>query len=214
MLEQITSSDDSNLALQVLALTAVVYRPIGLGELPSLIDMHESLAANMDALQAVVGGCGSFLTIQETTIRFVHQSAKDFLLRETPGIIFPGGTQEVHRTIYSRSLDLLSSKLKRDIYSLQREDVKISKVQVPDPDPLGALDYACSNWIDHLCDWASATSDFQHDSSDLQDGGSVDKFLRGKYLYWLEALSLLKHVTEGMHSITKLERLVQVIGTA
>jgi hypothetical protein len=45
---------------------------------------------------------------------------------------------------------------------------------------------------------------------DLQDSGTVEVFLREKYLYWLEALSPLGSMSEGVSSIIKLERLLQV----
>ncbi len=45
---------------------------------------------------------------------------------------------------------------------------------------------------------------------ELQDGTALDGFLRKKYLYWLEALSLLRSMSNGMLSLAKLEILVKV----
>ena len=39
----------------------------------------------------------------------------------------------------------------------------------------------------------------------------VDVFVRKKYLYWLEALSLCRSMSEGVLSMAKLEALTQVI---
>jgi len=47
-------------------------------------------------------------------------------------------------------------------------------------------------------------------NSDLQDGGSVDMFLRQKFIYWLEALSLMKFLSSGVIMIEKLENRLQV----
>jgi len=47
-------------------------------------------------------------------------------------------------------------------------------------------------------------------NSDLQDDGSVDKFLRQSYLHWLEALSLLRSLSSGVVMIRKLENRLQV----
>lgn len=47
-------------------------------------------------------------------------------------------------------------------------------------------------------------------NSDLQDDRSVDKFLRQSYLHWLEALSLLERMSEGVLSMAKLDGLLQV----
>jgi hypothetical protein len=71
------------------------------------------------------------------------------------------------------------------------------------------LRYSCIYWVDHLCDW-NANSYANH-RFDLQDGGAVDVFIRKKYLYWLEALSLYRSMSEGVLSIAKLDALIQVI---
>jgi hypothetical protein len=47
----------------------------------------------------------------------------------------------------------------------------------------------------------------------LQAADVVDDFLRKKYLYWLEGLSLCKSVGKGVLLIEKLWLLVQVCGT-
>lgn len=58
---------------------STVYRPITLSELSSLIEMPDYDYDN-EALSEIITVCGSFLTLRENTITFVHQSAKDFLL--------------------------------------------------------------------------------------------------------------------------------------
>jgi hypothetical protein len=47
--------------------------------------------------------------------------------------------------------------------------------------------------------------------NDLRDGGAVDYFVRNKYLYWLEALSLCRGMSDGVVSMAKLEALIEVI---
>jgi hypothetical protein len=103
----------------------------------------------------------------------------------------------------------MSRTLRRDIYSLRALGYPIERVIQPDPDPLAALRYSCIYLVDHLCDW-NANSCANH-RVDLQNGGAVDVFVRKKYLYWLEALSLYRSMSEGVLSIAKLEALIQVI---
>jgi hypothetical protein len=55
----------------------------------------------------------------------------------------------------------------------------------------------------HLCDWNYNA--FVAHSVDFQDRGPVDSFIRKKYLYWLEALSLCKSMLEGVVSVAKLK---------
>ena len=108
-----------------------------------------------------------------------------------------------------KSLETMSKTLRRDIYRLRALGYPIERVELPDPDPLAASRYSCIYWVDHLCDWNS--NSWVNHRVDLQDGGIVDVFVRKKYLYWLEALSLCRSMSEGVLSMAKLEALIQVI---
>ena len=98
--------------------------------------------------------------------------------------------------------------LRRDIYSLCTLGYPIERMKLVDSDSLVTSCYLCIYWIDHLCDW-NINSCTNH-RVDLQDGGVVDVFIRKKYLYWLEALSLCRSMSDGLISLAKLEALVQV----
>ena len=102
----------------------------------------------------------------------------------------------------------MSRTLQRDIYHLKALEYPAERVEVPDPDPLAASRYSYIYWIDHLYDWNSnPCADYR---VDLQDGGAVDVFIRKKYPYWLEALSLCGGMSNGVISMAKLEALLQV----
>jgi hypothetical protein len=60
--------------------TATVYRPITLEELISLVEILEGMSDDLESLGEIISLYGSFLTIREGIIYFVHQSAKDYLL--------------------------------------------------------------------------------------------------------------------------------------
>jgi hypothetical protein len=209
MMEQICNSDDADLCKRILASIVTVYQPITLKELASLVEMLEDMADDLDSLREIIGRCGSFLTIRGDTIYFVHQSAKDFLLTKAFNEIYPSGTEEAHYEIFSRSVQVMSGTLRRDMYNLGALGYPAAQVKQPEPDPLAASRYSCVYWIDHLCTW-SVNSSVDH-NDDLQDNGAVDNFIRKKYLYWLEALSLCKSMSKGVVSIAKLEALIQVV---
>jgi hypothetical protein len=209
MMDQIWNSEDAELCKRILAVVSVVYRPVTLDELASFVDMPDGVSGDYETLSEIIGLCGSFLTLRERTISFVHQSAKDFLLKEASSAIFPSGIQDVHHVIFSRSLHVMSRTLRRDIYSLRALGYPIERVRKPEPDPLAASRYSCIYWIDHLCDWDSNSS--ANHKVDLQDGGAVDIFIKTKYLYWLESLSLCRSMSDGVISMAKLEALIQVI---
>ena len=206
MMEQICNSDDVDICKRILACVATVYRPITLKELTSFDEVLEATSDDLELLGEIIGLCGSFLTIRDDIVYFVHQSAKDFLLGKASDGIFPSGMQEVHYMIFSRSLQTMSRTLRRDIYGLRAPGFPIDQINEPEPDPLAAVRYSCIYWVDHLRDFDSS----RNAKDELQDGGAVDKFLRQKYIYWLEALSLLRSMSEGVLLMAKLEDLLQV----
>lgn len=207
MMEQIEDSEDAELCKRILAAVSVVYRPLTLDELVSLIeDMPDGVAGEYEVLSEMIGLCGSFLTLRERTISFVHQSAKDFLVEKARNKIYPHGMEYVHNTVFSRSLQVMSKTLRRDVYGLRALGISINQVKQPNPDPLSAARYSCVYWIDHLLDCDPT----RNATKDLQDGGSVDMFLRRSYLYWLEALSLCGSMSEGVVLMVKLEALSEV----
>jgi hypothetical protein len=206
MMKQICDSEDADLCKQILAITLAVYRPITLMEIPSFVKTFEDMADNHESLAAIIGLCGSFLILREGIISFVHQSAKDFLVKEASNDIFPSGIGDVHYTIFSRSLQVMSKTLQRDVYSLRAPGFSIDQVKQPDPDPLAAARYSCLYWIDHLLDCGTTGNTI----NDLKDGGSVAQFLCQSYLYWLEALSLMRSLSSGIVMIRKLEVSLQV----
>ncbi|KAJ4382395.1 hypothetical protein N0V86_002730 [Didymella sp. IMI 355093] len=152
MMQQIRESDGAEICQQVLAPVAVLYRSITIAELVVLVEALEDFADDLGSVREIIGLCGSFLTLQEDTIYFVHQSAQDFLLTKAFGEIFPYGAETVHRSIFSRSLAVLLSTLRRDMYGLNAPGVSVDEIATPEPDPLAASRYPCIYWIDHLCD--------------------------------------------------------------
>jgi hypothetical protein len=208
MMHQVSGLDSADICQQVLASTAVLYRPVTISELVALVEPLDDFIDDLESMREIVGFCGSFLTLREDTVYFVHQSAKDFLCAKAFSKVFPNGTEAAHRAIFSRSLAILSRKLHRDVYSLNASGVPINDVEPPDPDPLAASRYPCIYWVDHLCD--SKPKSWANGVGDMQVTGVVDTFVRESFLYWLEGLSLCKSVAKGVVLMTKLWSLAQV----
>ncbi|KUL83182.1 hypothetical protein ZTR_10107 [Talaromyces verruculosus] len=204
MLMYISDSNDADLCKEILAIVSIVYRPISLEELKSLVQSLEEF--DSDNLEEVVALCGSFVTIKNGVVLFVHQSAKDYLLDKAVDEIFPSGIAHQHHAVVSRSLDVLSRSLRRDIYDLRKPGVLIEEVVTPDPDPLASVRYSCVFWVNHLLD-SRRTQGKEYDEV-LWDGGVIHKFLQKSYLYWLEGLSLLKSISDGVRAVQKLESLI------
>ncbi|KAJ5531439.1 hypothetical protein N7527_004832 [Penicillium freii] len=205
MIGHVRNSEDSELCKRILAVLSIVYRPIALDELTSLIEMPEDLSEDYEALSEMIATCGSFLTLREDTIFFVHNSAKEFLLRKMQNEIFPEGKEAGHYAIFSRSLEVMFKTLRRNIFDIKFPGLPITEVIQPSPNPLATAQYACLYWIDHLRDgWCD-----RRDKSIFEQEGLVHNFLQQKYLYWLEALSLLGSLSQGIAAMLKLEGMFQ-----
>lgn len=150
MIDQVHNSEDAESCKRILAVMSIVYRPIAFDELVSLVELPNDLSSDYEALSEVIAVCGSFLTVREDTIIFVHQSAKEFLLRETQTGVFPEGIEAEHQKTFSRSLEAMFKTLQRDIFQLKFPGYPIEKVIPPSPNPLAATQYACVYWVDHL----------------------------------------------------------------
>jgi hypothetical protein len=205
MMQQINESDDANLCKKILASVAIVYRPVTLNKLATLIKQLEEITDDQEK-RDIISLCGSFLTLREDTVYFVHQSAKDFLFDKAFNKVFPTGLEDAHQIVFSRSLIILSKTMQRDMYSLKKLGYPAKEVKRPDPDPLTAS-RSCIYWVDHL--YNSNPEYLVSYADSLQVGGVVDVFLREKYLYWLEALSLCKSMPKGVVSMAKLCSLIK-----
>ncbi|KAJ5631651.1 uncharacterized protein N7484_011751 [Penicillium longicatenatum] len=207
MIDQVHQSDDAELCKQILAIMLTVYRPITLHEMSSLIEVpDDALDDDYDDykfLSEAIAVCGSFLTLREDTIVFVHQSAKDYLLRKATNELFPNDIGAEHYNIFTHSLETMRRILRRDIFDIKLPGIPIKDVRPPRKDPLAAAQYACVYWVDHL------QNSTRNNTNTLDKGGPVDLFIRQSYLYWLEALSLLGSVSYGIQAMQKLEVLIQ-----
>ncbi|KAK5988045.1 Vegetative incompatibility protein HET-E-1 [Cladobotryum mycophilum] len=204
MMKQVHGLQDADLCKQVLGLISLVYRPISLVELASLVKTPEAID-DLDELRDVVAACGSFLVLKNDVVYFVHQSAKDFLLNRASDQIFASGIAYRHYDIFLRSLEILSKTLRRDIYNLRHPGALMSKLYPPNPDPLAPVRYSCVFWVDHLR--GASSYEMTVCGSSLQDEGVAHTFLKAHFLHWLEGLSLLKTFLEGVRAIRTLEAL-------
>ncbi|KAL6887038.1 hypothetical protein GGI43DRAFT_265277 [Trichoderma evansii] len=204
MMALVSGSADAAHCKEILAITSIVYRPVGLEELKVLARSLEDFS--QDELREIIRSCGSFLTLRDDIVYFVHQSAKDYLLNEASNDILPSGTPDQHHAIFLRSLKALLQTLERDIYGLGAPGLLIDQVSPPDLDPLAMIRYSTTYWVDHLSD--SKFTETGRDS-DVQDSGVIYDFIQKKYLYWLESLSLLHCLPEGVAAVQKLEDMIR-----
>ncbi|KND89249.1 Vegetative incompatibility protein HET-E-1 [Tolypocladium ophioglossoides CBS 100239] len=200
LMKDIYSSTNVDLCKEILAIASVVYRPLSLIELLSLIDESPSAFDATEALQA----CRSFLALQNSLVQFVFPLAKDVLLSKASEI-FPSGAGHQHRAIFWRSLNILSQALRRDIYNLRNPGIKVEQVLPAEPDPLAPIRYSCTYWVQHLLDSGVAWG--MEQAGEARSENAAVAFIREHYLHWLEALGLLRSITNAIISVQRLEGL-------
>ncbi|KAJ2978655.1 hypothetical protein NUW58_g7431 [Xylaria curta] len=203
MAMQFLAGEDAEMCRQVLAVQALACRPLRLTELLPHIETPKGFPRTAIRLKEVIELCGSFLTVRDGTVYFVHQSAKDYLIEHKSDSIFPLGNLSEHHTIAIQLIQELSRALQENIYKLPSPGFRIDSIDVPNPDPLDGVRYACVYWADHL-------ENAKHmGEQDLEDGGLVHRFLEKHLLHWLEALSLLRNLGSGIEALTKVLSLLQ-----
>lgn len=185
-IKQLASNMDRGRCLRILSTMATTYRPLTLTALPILADLKGNLA-RPETLRKLIQMCGSFFTIQNQTIYFIHQSAKDYLVQR--------GNQIIHYDIYSRSVGALKSQggLRTNIYALTYPGAKTEEISPPHPNPLEHIQYCCVYWLQHF--WDSVEASRTPETGAIED---VYTFLQQHLLHWFEALSLLKSLQTGI----------------
>jgi hypothetical protein len=142
---------------------------------------------------------------QKSPVRLLHLSFRDFLVDiDRKDSQFWINERDTHMKIAFRCLDLLSNTgcLKEDICSLEkpgtlRADIDEARIEKCLP---AEVQYACRYWVHHLEQGECLAS-----AQDL-----VHRFLNQRFLYWLEALSIIGRVNESLNMINTLQRLLKV----
>lgn len=133
-------------------------------------------------------------------IRLHHTSFRDFLLNKSRcGESFWIEEPSTHLKLVSSCITAMKKSLERDMCHLTSssylaKDIEPSRV---DQHLVPEVQYACLYWVQHLQKSNVQLSD--------DDNDKVHTFLRDHFLHWLEALSLMGKMREGIHAINLLE---------
>ena len=186
---------------KILSSIVLLFSPLSSDSLASLINVPgEDLRQTLEHLHSI-------LDVPEERacpIRLHHPSFRDFFLdskRCTDQHLWVD-KNEAHWTLANACIRIMCDMLRRDICYLRLPGTitgEVNDQQIEQCIPV-ELQYACSYWVQHL-----------HGSkSPLLDDGEVHLFLRKHLLFWLEALSLLRKISEGITALICLENLVKV----
>lgn len=185
--------DDLERCKKVLVAATLAYRPLSLAELPTVAGLPGQ------SLVIYVQKCRSFLMVKNTdnTVHLIHQSAKQYLVANLLGTFQNGVFGQAHLDISDRSIKAIS-QLQRNVCSLRGWGSAREEARAIRPNPLDPLRYSCAFWARHRLDAISEGT--------VADAAFVDcaHFLENSFLVWLECLSLMDQVPDGIHVIRQL----------
>jgi hypothetical protein len=183
---------------QVLVALALLFAPLPIPSMAELLGMDEAeILQTLDQMRSVVD-----FSDHSGTVTLHHPSFRDFLLSPRrcadSRLVVNGGIS--HRDLAEKCLRILAWYLREDICGLRRPGVMVSEVPfaVIDRCLPAELRYACLNWVPHL-----KAADIR-----IAAYGETHSFLKTHYLHWLEVLSLLRRLPDGVLWIQDLEDMV------
>jgi hypothetical protein len=186
----------------ILRSVTLAFRPLQLNELALSAGLPRDRFGDMQAVIDLIGRCGSFLTVREGVVSFIHLSAKDYFTAGTGRQAFDGTWAHLHGQMADRLLDRMDSMLRRDVCGLQKPGARThdesTQVCIKNSN-LAQIAYACEYWVEHL------QAGGQSCSSMLADNGQVYSFFQKHLLHWLEAMSLLQKMPEAILALQKLD---------
>lgn len=191
---------------QIVGAIVTLFESLTPGALATLLGIKPwKVERTLESLSSVLG---YYSESQDLRIRVLHPSFRDFLLDKTRcddsqfGIV----GYSAHRDLAASCFDLMSGFLRQDICSLALPGSLTSEVDrcviqrcLPQE-----VQYACRYWVDHL----QRSNVILLDCEPLYD--RVHNFLREHLLHWLEALSLMGNLSEGVLLVRAMDSMLTV----
>ncbi|KAH8747739.1 ankyrin repeat-containing domain protein [Diaporthe sp. PMI_573] len=142
-----TESSERLIISEILRWVTMAVRPLTLQELMAAIPIPstQSISSNQ-AIRDYITLCGPILKIHDQHVNLVHQSTRDYLLREDPDkdpILeeFRIKAGEAHSELARACLDCIEKS------DLRHQSLDIKKTSVQQKSPL--LNYAVLHWLEH-----------------------------------------------------------------
>lgn len=186
---------------RVLGSIVVLPSPLTIGPLSKLIDIpKQKINQTLQDLHAIL----DIPKDESRSIRLHHPSFRDFLLdnKRCRDLNFFVKEKQAHQLVANSCIKLLSRSLRQDICSVGAPGTlvtEVGRIRIKKSIP-PELKYACLNWVEHTLKSGIGTL----------DDNLIYEFLQQHFLHWLEALSLMKSLSDGIIMITTLESWLQV----
>ena len=188
---------------EIVGAIVVLESPLSIISLAHLLNVpKEDISCRLDLLHSVL----SISVDENVPIRLLHLSFRDFLLdtQKRGKSPFWVDKRETHKRLVSKCIQLMSSSkgLRQNMCNLMRPETSRSEINNQIIDNALSLEvrYACRYWVHHL----------EQSRGCIRDEDLVHTFLQKYFLYWLEAMSLMREVSESIRIINSLQSLTNV----
>ena len=188
----------------IMGLILSAYEPLSIVSLNAMYRHAAGVESRIQDVSVIVKHLGSLLsnvTISNSTflISPLHTSFRDFLTDPNRSNKFYINLDDSHRQLAYAAFQVMQDILRFNIceletsYTLNEEISDLSdriKKHIP-----WALSYSCRFWSEHL----THVSEF-----DAELSKSIEAFIRNKFLFWLEVLSLEGEMVVATAALTRL----------
>lgn len=185
---------------RVMGLIAIAYEPLSVTAIAALLSLRvDIIETRLKHLHAVLD------TPRDTTavVKISHPSFREFLLdkRRCENQDFFIAEEELHGTLTDGCIRLLSA-LKQNICDQKSPGVSVNSLEtnIIQQHIPAELQYAGVYWIQHL----------KKSGKRPLDNGPVYEFFQEHLLHWLEAMSWIGKLSEGIRAIQVLESMIHV----
>ncbi|KAF5125980.1 Vegetative incompatibility protein HET-E-1 [Metarhizium anisopliae] len=179
----------------VITAVYLAYRPLTLKEL----GVVAGLGSPIKPLD-IVKVCGSLLSMTGRVVSLTHESVREYLCQKYGKLLEQGDVVLSHQDIASRSLVEMQHTLKHNMYHLPGNGyfprLLGDAINGSDNDPLAGVAYSATFWMHHLVNAGRSET-----SAELVTSERVLDFLKKFFLRWIESLSLLGSLSEGLKAI-------------
>ena len=194
---------------EIVGSIVVMFNVMPIDNLAKLLDQKSKIASRtLDPLHSVVNVPEN----KSQPVRIFHLSFRDFLLdsRRCVDSRFWIDSKETHISLFRKSMEHIS-KLQENICGLPELGTLVTEIPPNTIQEKIALhvQYACRYWLDHFqCGYSGDTTGATVTMD--QDMQAIRQFLEQHFLHWLEGLSLIGEVSNGVLMVIALEEMLSV----
>ena len=182
---------------QIVGSIVIIFDVMTIRDLANLLSIPSmTVKSSLAPLRSVL----NIPEIESQPVRIFHPSFRDFLLdqQRCSDNMFWVDKREKHIELFRHCLELMSKRLQQDICGLREPGIFVTEVSrgLIHCTITADIRYSCRYWVHH----------FQQGNSVGEDNNQILKFLKQRLLHWLEVLSLVRQVSEGVRMIAGLNQ--------